>query len=51
MKMMKGVGRRKKGRGKGKESEDDDEDYLSARANHYLDRPWAKRFREGRTDE
>ena len=49
--MMKGAGRRKKGRGRGKESEDDDGDYLSARANHYLDRLWAKRFREGRTDE
>ena len=40
--------RKRKRRKRNPQSEDDDEDYLSARADFYLDRLWAKRSKEGR---
>jgi len=40
--------RKRKRRKRNPQSEDDNEEYLSARADYYLDRLWAKRSREGR---
>ena len=40
--------RKRKRRKRNPQSEEDDEEYLSARADFYLDRLWAKRSKEGR---